>query len=119
MSKLDFSKPELLQTRNGCEVRIYATDAGGDYPVHGATHDGHRWGLMTWTLDGVSHTGMGPSSSDLIAKPQRVAGWVNVYYPSRPGFAVGDLVHKTIADAQNAALSTCIGQIYIDAEVQS
>ena len=29
-----------VQARDGSEARIYATDAGGDYPVHGARRCG-------------------------------------------------------------------------------
>lgn len=118
MNRLDFSKPELLQTRDGREVRIFCTDGIKPYEILGAIKGVDGWCHSCWRVDGRYRMD-GTSTNDLVAKPQRVTGWVNVYYPSRPGFAVGDLVHKTIADAQNVALSTCIGQIYIDAEVQS
>ena len=34
MSELDFSKPENLQTRDGRQVRIYATDGKLPHPIH-------------------------------------------------------------------------------------
>lgn len=52
MSKLiDINKK--YRTRDGKEVRIYATDGGGDYPIQGAvrTLDG-RWRVCTWKKKG-------------------------------------------------------------------
>lgn len=116
MDKLDFSKPELLQTVESQEWGYYGSGHGEQFPHCGWFLKDRQRVVVRWDDYGVSNYSVGTC---LVAKPQRVKGWVNVYRPSRPGFAVGDLVHKTIADAQNVALSTCIGQIYIDAEVQS
>ncbi|MEN6532709.1 MAG: hypothetical protein ABFD89_03550 [Bryobacteraceae bacterium] len=56
MPALDFSKP--VQTRDGRPARIYATDGGGKYPIHGAvflsgdsTSD-PWWVVETWTAEG-------------------------------------------------------------------
>ena len=43
------------KTRDGRDVRIYAVDAGGDYPVHGAIlsdFDGLQ--METWTRAGLA-----------------------------------------------------------------
>lgn len=41
------------KTRRGREVRIYAVDAKGNYPVHGAIRDPKgQWELESWTTDG-------------------------------------------------------------------
>jgi hypothetical protein len=49
------SKDKQYRTRDGREVRIYATDGGGDYPVHGAIlgHDG--WQHFMWRATGKSY----------------------------------------------------------------
>lgn len=36
--------------RNGCKARVYATDARGPYPVHGATY--HKWFQLQSPPDG-------------------------------------------------------------------
>lgn len=40
------------RTREGREVRIYAVDGGGDFPIHGAIHSGCGWTSEDWTRDG-------------------------------------------------------------------
>ena len=40
------------RTRDGREVRIYATDGRDFYPVHGAIHQGDGWQHNCWTKDG-------------------------------------------------------------------
>ena len=41
------------RTSDGREVRIYATDGWGNYPVHGAVLRGDQWEMSSWTLDGT------------------------------------------------------------------
>ncbi len=43
------SKDKTYCTRGGQEVRIYATDAGGLFPVHGAIFQDGTWHGMKWT----------------------------------------------------------------------
>jgi hypothetical protein len=63
---LDFTRP--LRTRDNRKVRIYATDAGGLWPIHGAVW--HReqalWEQENWRSDGAYHSHGKPSSLDLI-----------------------------------------------------
>jgi len=41
------------RTRDGQEVRIYATDSGGIYPIHGAwSLEIDSWENESWTADG-------------------------------------------------------------------
>ena len=55
------------RTRNGLEVRIYAVDCGGDYPVHGAVlEDDETWAIFNWTNDGFLFIYEGASGYDLI-----------------------------------------------------
>ena len=71
-------KNKQYRTRSGLQVRIYATDCGGEYPVHGAMFIDGRWGLSCWTDEGknVSHTQL-----NLIEVKPRIKGtaWLNVY----------------------------------------
>ena len=52
------------KTRGGFPVRIYATDAGGKYCIHGAYFYGGEWAMTTWASDGDS--GSEESGIDLI-----------------------------------------------------
>lgn len=45
-------KNKQYKTRSGLPVRIYATDSGGNYPVHGAVLDHHGWFEFGWANDG-------------------------------------------------------------------
>jgi hypothetical protein len=118
VDNLDFSKPEALQTRDGRPVRIYATDGGGNFPVHGASIDSRGcWFSCTWSESG-RHGVEVLSDLDLVAKPLRVTGWLNVYKRGKT-FIVSNGPHGSKEDA--AAFrwdDTALGQIYIDAEVQ-
>lgn len=55
------------KTRNGCEVRIYATDGGGKYPIHGAIKNGFGdWCIVgLWSQEGEIRIGYS-SENDLI-----------------------------------------------------
>lgn len=75
--------PSGVQTRDGIAVRIYATDADGMYPIHGAILFNDRWEVRTWTADGRydAHCGTNALYLDLIPTPVRFRHerWVNVY----------------------------------------
>lgn len=53
MKELDFSKPELLQTRGGYEWRLHATDLAGDFPVLITVLRGSEWFIETLRKDGT------------------------------------------------------------------
>lgn len=80
-------KSKQYRTRDGKEVRIYATDGNGDYPVHGAILVNGRWRLYMWTADGldVLHA---TTPSDLIEVRRRIRVdvWLNVYEYGVSGF---------------------------------
>ena len=59
---------DVYRTRDGREARIYATDGGGDYPIHGATRwPGERvWEDATWTARGLYFPQNGDCGRDLI-----------------------------------------------------
>jgi lipoprotein-anchoring transpeptidase ErfK/SrfK len=53
------------------EVRIYATDGGEDYPIHGAHKVNHTapWRLTVWTARGQFHHTFYTQGLDLIDRP--------------------------------------------------
>lgn len=65
------------QTKDGRKVKIYATDGGGNLPVHGAIK-GCGWWQGEWTLNGGWLT-EGECRNDLIDVPKEHTVWVNVY----------------------------------------
>jgi hypothetical protein len=73
-------------TRDGREVRIYAVDCGGDYPVHGAIYskEDREWVIQTWTLEGLFDVTNPLPDCDLI--PAKT-------YPKPEDFKVDDRVY--------------------------
>ena len=73
------SKDKTYRTRDGHEVRIYATDGGQKYCVHGSVHHiALGWICHTWMPDGRSNM---PANYDLIeVKPRhKRTVWVTVW----------------------------------------
>lgn len=70
-------------TRSGLPVRIYATDAGGMWPVQGAIKTEDGWEMEEWSASGnyVDEVQTKPHANDLIPKPKvrKLDCWVNVY----------------------------------------
>lgn len=59
-------KNKLYFTNAGHEVRIYATDCGGTYSVHGAVLvDEGEWLAIAWTDYGEINFDDGPDEYDL------------------------------------------------------
>jgi len=75
---IDINK--TYRTRDGHEVRIYATDGQRAWPVHGAILLKNGWSSECWNNKGSSLTDM-PCGTDLIEVPPRHKRtvWVNVY----------------------------------------
>ena len=67
------------QTRGGQKVRIYCTDGGGDYPVHGATLSRGKWYAVQWTGNGNGRCA--DDALDLIEVPETIEidVWLNVF----------------------------------------
>ena len=76
-------KNKIYKTRDGREVRIYATDGRDFYPVHGAIHQGDGWQHNCWTKDGKHSLNKTTcyEGSDLIEiRPRhKRTVWLNVY----------------------------------------
>jgi hypothetical protein len=63
----------------GQEVRIYATDGGGNWPIHGAMKNGRDniWVVTSWDVNGKYHY---PECDLVEAKPRiKQKLWFNVY----------------------------------------
>jgi len=70
------------RTRDGREVRIYATDGGSRYPVHGAVCMDDGWLPRQWTEQGeLSNGRLVPSAHDLIeVRPRhKRTVWLHVF----------------------------------------
>lgn len=117
-NKLDFSDASKLQTRDGREVRIYATDHWGRNCIVGAIRNANGWYAAQWDVEGRFIGAVSANENDLIPKPQRVTGWVNVY-EFDIGTRLGQVVFNSKEDALGSSGTQKIGQIYIDAEVQT
>ena len=68
------------RTRDGREVRIYATDGHPSEPVHGAFQDySCAWNSSIWNHDGTNI--YGKRDADLIEVKQRIKEtvWINIY----------------------------------------
>lgn len=77
---IDWSKP--VRTRDGREARVYSTDSGGTYPVHGAIKSlAGVWHMNQWTSSGECAGFRVDTSSDLVNVPRRVKVdcWLNVF----------------------------------------
>ena len=77
------SKDKQYRTRDGREVRIYATDAHPLEPVHGAFQDySGAWNSTMWRHDGTNVYGKG--ETDLIEVKPRIKRtvWLNIHESS-------------------------------------
>ncbi len=102
------------KTKASDEVRIYATDCGGEYPIHGAYRIGDIWLNQSWTADGKAVVGQS-ALSDLIEVKPRIQRevWLNVY-PEK----VQDCTHNTkeLADKNCCGDRIACVKITIDCE---
>ena len=76
-------KNKEYTTRDGREVRIYATDGNRSFPVHGAVREHDGWSFASWTCTGNHDIGCGESEHDLIEKPKVIEGYINIYKGGR------------------------------------
>lgn len=105
-------------TRDGHPVRIYATDANEDYPVHGAIYFGGAWLVESWTADGRANTPTKEGRFDLIpAPPPPAYAWVSVYR-NDDGTLYVDRPFSTRADADLSARRGRVGCLKIKLEAR-
>ena len=79
---MQIDKDETYQTSDGHEVRIYAVDSVGEYPVHGAIKNKNgQWYINCWTATGMYASGVA-GNSDLVLVPKRHTRevWINMYH---------------------------------------
>lgn len=112
------SKDKTYRTRDGREVRIYATDGGGPYPVHGAMRLPNFWAPTNWSENGNYKDQFGLNDLDLIeVKPRyKRTVWMNVYTPDNTE-CVGS-AYMTAHDAHQAAAVTRIACIKVDLDFE-
>ena len=94
------------RTRDGREVRIYATDGRAFYPIHGAILQEHGWQQSCWAVDGLhSISSSGNHSGDLIEVRQRHKWtvWLNVYGSG--------IVPEACSSKERADLAAACGRI--------
>lgn len=111
------SKDKQYRTRDGREVRIYATDGDEPYQVHGAMKgwDG-SWEMQIWTIFGaISIYDYNKSTNDLIEVKPRIKGWVNVYPPEHGRGERASVVHASRERADKCAGANRIACVPIDA----
>jgi hypothetical protein len=77
------SKYKQYTTREGQEVRIYATDGYGSYPIHGAALTDNGWNNTVWSRKGNFNI-LVETLFDLIEIVPKVKVWVE-YYLDRYG----------------------------------
>jgi hypothetical protein len=109
------SKDKQYRTRNGLEVRIYATDSGGDYPVHGAVkNESGKWKPIRWTRVGLYNIHGPFSKFDLFEVKPRIKRtlWVNLY---RAGYG-GLHPSKEVADEMTLLDRIACVTVEIDCE---
>jgi hypothetical protein len=102
------------RTRDGREVRIYSTDGGGSFPIHGAIKlSDDKWTIATWRKDGLKYEEL--SSFDLFeVKPRhKVTALVNTYCST---ISEGLYFTKEDADKSQAPSRTGCIKIEIDLE---
>jgi len=108
---IDINK--TYRTRDGRQVRIYSTDGGGIYPIHGAILDKvlPGWFLATWDINGYSLRG-NKEFADLIEVQPRIKRtvWLNIYKGE------GHPTTKEEADRQAAKTRIACIKVEIDCE---
>ena len=106
-------KNKQYRTRDGREVRIYATDGKGPASVvHGAVNAGDGWVPHSWYADGMYRYGQ--NGTDLIEVRPRIQRevWVNVYH------SAGVFVYNSKDEADASASSTRIACVKLTIDVE-
>lgn len=66
--QMNIEPGKFYRTRDGKKARIYATDGGSPYQIHGAVQCDEVWVSHTWTKDGIFREGTLQADSDLISE---------------------------------------------------
>ena len=109
-------KSKQYRTRDGREVRIYATDGGGKDHIHGAVkNECGSWVAEQW-YGGGKYAHCGVHMKDLIEVRPRIKRevWVNVY-PEESGMAYAHDCKKAANDCAGPSRIACV-KLTIDCE---
>jgi hypothetical protein len=101
------------KTRGGRDVRIYAVDGGGGYPVHGSYNIGAGWQTAAWTTEGFFAN---VHELDLVAVKPRIQRtyWVNIY----PKKDVENFWDNERMAKEAATLGSALARVKIDIDVE-
>jgi len=109
------SKDKTYRTRDGREVRIYATDGAEAWPVHGAVKLGHQWFMREWTEHGMAALQERcVTDLDLFeVKPRhKRTVWLNVYADKSGDYSQA----RSIADCMAGPNRIACVKVEIDCE---
>lgn len=113
MAKIEMGK--TYKTRGGKPVRIYAVDAGSNYPVHGACEiRAGVWIPEMWNENGRYSGNHTKDSRDLIEVKPEITGWLNIYDKTTlVNTELSSIVHMTKEEANRRAIGRRIACIPI------
>ena len=102
-------KSKQYRTRDGREVRIYATDGYPSLTIHGAIKLEDGWEIVAWRSDGRLG-GYRETDSDLIEVKPRIKRevWVNVYPNGTSSFATKQFADVNAMDHRIACVRLTI-----------
>lgn len=90
------------RTRDGREVRIYATDGWSASPVHGAIKVEGEWRSSCWSVRGIHHTDRAYDLVEVRPRQKRTV-WVNVYESG--------IIPENCSSKERADLAAACGRI--------
>jgi hypothetical protein len=109
------SKDKQYKTREGQEVRIYATDGKGSYPIHGAVLTDEGWDEQTWKQDGGFNHDV--SRLDLIEIVPKVKVWVEYYLNPKGDFQTARFYSESSYMICKAGGEVCPRQTHLKLDV--
>lgn len=116
------SMEKKYRTFDGREVRLYAVDGGGKFPIHGAANTDGDWLAYSWSVGGhCDLLSLDSQRDDLVEVKTKHEGWVNLYPRGRFTDAtlqitVGPGIFIREADARANSSADCIATILISWE---
>jgi hypothetical protein len=116
--KIMFEPGQEYRTRGGHRVRIYANDAGGNYPVHGAVYIDGEWLPRSWTANGRYDGSDRLSEMDIhVVKPRIKSDfWVNVFKNEDGSIYIRAFIKKENADVEGLENRVACEKFTIDVE---
>ena len=97
-------KDRTYRTRDGREVRIYATDGRGEFQIHGAIKTDIGWSCSEWKLNGQSYANRsGPNDLIEVRPRHKRTVWLNVYPDKFGDYAQPKALADTISTKDRIA----------------